>query len=453
MHLTGLQPCLILRPPAFAVGALYCIGKLGHYGVLGDVRLLGQPPGVDLLLGGVGALRQHIHSFFDIFQPLGILLEVVFVLEPPQPEVQRVSHTVQQCLEPLGAILFDVLIRIFCTRDLQHAHLDRAVAEQFQRAQGGLLAGLIRVVAQDDFLRVLADELYLIRGQGRAAGADRRVDARLMHGNNVHVTLAENEPPGSALLGDLQSEHGIRLVIDQCLGAVDILGFGIVQHTPAKGNDVAPQVKDGGHHPLPEQAVDSARLAALEQAAGIQLLLVVPLIAQILVQPLPVIRCIAQPEPDDGLVVQTAPPPVGPGLPGFLDRGVQAGVEVPRGFFVHGKDAAAQTARLVVLLRLRHSRAGSQHLDRLGVVDAVDAADEVDDIAAHTAAKTIKALSIRVDVERGGFFAVEGAQAAIQPPLPLELDIVAHHIHDIGAAGQFLNIFVWDHFGIPMLLL
>ena len=274
-----------------------------------------------------------------------------------------------------------------------------------------------------------------------------------MHGNNVHVTLAENEPPGSALLGDLQCEHGIRLVVDQCLGAVDVLGFGIIHHTPAKGNDVAPQVKDGGHHPLPEQAVDPARLAALEQAAGIQLLLVVPLIAQILVQPLPVVRCIAQPEPDDGLVVQTAPPPVGPGLPGFLDRGIQAGVEVPCGFLVHGKDAAAQTARLVVLLRFRHSRAGSQHLDRLGVVDAVDAADEVDDIAAHTAAKAVKALGIRVDVERGGLFAVEGAQAAIQPPLPLELDIVAHHIHDIGAAGQFLNIFVWDHFGIPMLLL
>ena len=128
-------------------------------------------------------------------------------------------------------------------------------------------------------------------------------------------------------------------------------------------------------------------------------------------------------------------------------------MEVPCGFLVHGKDAAAQAARFVILLRLRHSRAGSQHLDRLGVVDAVDAADEVDDIAAHTAAKTIKALGVRVDVERGGLFAVEGAQAAIQPPLPLELDIVAHHIHDIGAAGQFLNIFVWDHFGIPMLLL
>ena len=42
--------------------------------------------------------KRQIHGFLDIFQPLGILLKVVFVLEPPQPEVQRVAHAVQQCL-------------------------------------------------------------------------------------------------------------------------------------------------------------------------------------------------------------------------------------------------------------------------------------------------------------------------------------------------------------------
>ena len=73
VHLTGLQPCLILRPPALAVGALYCIGKLGHNGVLGDVRLLGQPPRVDLLLGGAGPLGQQVHRLLDVFQPLRVL--------------------------------------------------------------------------------------------------------------------------------------------------------------------------------------------------------------------------------------------------------------------------------------------------------------------------------------------------------------------------------------------
>ncbi len=77
----------------------------------------------------------------------------------------------------------------------------------------------------------------------------------------------------------MQREHRVGLVVDQRFGAVDVLGLGVVQHTPAEGNDVAPQIKDGGHDPLAEQAVDAARLAALEQAAGIQLLLVVALVA------------------------------------------------------------------------------------------------------------------------------------------------------------------------------
>ena len=66
-------------------------------------------------------------------------------------------------------------------------------------------------------------------------------------------------------------------------------------------------------------------------------------------------------------------------------------------------------------------------------------------IAAGPAAKAVKALGVRVDVKGGRFFTVEGAQPAVQPPLALELHIAAHQLHDVGAAGQFLNVFVWDH--------
>ena len=40
---------------------------------------------------------------------------------------------------------------------------------------------------------------------------------------------------------------------------------------------------------------------------------------------------------------------------------------------------------------------------------------------------------------------MERAQPAIQPPLALELDIAAHQVHDVGAAVEFFNVFVWDH--------
>ena len=250
---------------------------------------------------------------------------------------------------------------------------------------------------------------------------------------------------GSTPLCDLEREHRVRLVVDQRLGAVDVLGLGVVQHTAAEGDDVAPQVEDGGHDPPPEQAVDAARLAALEQAAGVQLLLVVSLIPEVLVERLPVVGGIAQPEAVDGLVVEAAPPPVGPGLPGLLHRGVEAGVEEAGRVLVHGQDAAAQTARFVVLGGFGHPGPLGQQLDGLDVVDAVDPLGKAHRVAARAAAKAVEALGVRVDVERGGLLAVEGAQPAVEPALPLELDIIAHQLHDVGAAGQLFNVFVWDH--------
>ena len=434
-----------MLPAAFAACLFYGRFQLGHDGGLGDVSLLCQPPGVDLLLGGAGALSQQVHRLLDILQPLRVLGQVVLVLQPPQPEVQGVAHPVQQCLEALGAILFDVLVRVLGTGDLQHPHLYRAVAEQLQRPQGGFLARLVRVVAQDDLVRVLADEPHLIRGQGRAAGTHCRVDAGLLHADDVHIALAQHEPPGRTALGDLQREYRVRLVVDQRFRAVDVFGLGVIQHAAAKGDDVAPQIKDGGHHPLPEQAVDPPGRTALEQTTGVQLLLIVALVAQKLIQGLPVVGGIAQAEPDDGLVVQTAPSPVGTGLPGLLHSGVEAGMEKPCRLLVHGQDAAAHPAGLVVLLGLRHPGPGRQHLDGFLCTDVVDFLDKPNGVSCRLTSKAIKALRVRIDVERRGFFAVEGAQAPVQPPLALELHIAAHQLHDVGAAGQFLNVFVWDH--------
>ena len=356
-------------------------------------------------------------------------------------------------MEPLGPVFFDVLVRVLCAGDLEHPHPHRAVPEQFQRAEGRLLARFVRVVAEDDFLRVLADEPHLLRRQSRAAGADGGIDARLLHTDDVHVALTEDEPPGRALFRDLEREHRLRFMIDQRFRAVDVFRFGVVQHAPAKGDDVAAQIEDGRHDPLPEQAVDASRLAALEQAAGVQLLLVVALIPQELIQSLSVVGGIAEAEPNDGLIVQAAAAPVGAGLTGLLHRGVQAGMEEPRGLLVHREDAAAHPPGLVVLLRLRHPGAASQQLDGLAIADAVDLFREGDGVAARPAAKAVKALGVRVNIERGGLLTVERAQPAVQAALPFQLDIAAHQIHDVRPAGQLFNIFVWDHFVFSLLLL
>ena len=120
-------------------------------------------------------------------------------------------------------------------------------------------------------------------------------------------------------------------------------------------------------------------------------------------------------------------------------------MEKPRRLLVHGQHPAAHPPGLVVLLRLRHPGTGGKQLYRLRVVDAVDLFGKADGVSACPAAKAVEALGVRVDVEGGGFLAVERAQAPVQSALPLQLHIAAHQLHDVGTAGQFLNVFVWDH--------
>src|SRR5699024_16189 len=83
----------------------------------------------------------------------------------------------------------------------------------------------------------------------------------------------------------------------------------------------------------------------------------------------------------------------------------------------------------------------------------VDLFDKGDDVPSCPAAKAVEALGLGVDVKRRGLFVVEGAQAAVQPALPLELDITAHHLDDVAAADQLFNVFVWYHSGkLPCLM-
>ena len=440
-----MQALAVFLPAVLAARPLCCGAQLRQNGGFGDVGLLCQPSGVHLLLGGVGALCQHLHSILYILQTLRVLREIILIPQALEPEVQRVAHPIQKRLKALRAIFFDILVRVLCTGDLQDAHLYRAVAEQLQRAQGRLLTGLIRIIAQNDLVGIFADDAHLPGGQRGATGADGGINARLLHTDDVHVALAQHEPPGGAALGDLHGKHCLGFVIDQRFRAIDVFGLGVVHHAPAKGYDIAAQIKDGGHDTLPEQAVDAAGLAALEQAAGVQFLLVIAFIPQVLVQCLPIVGGIAQPEPDDGLIVQPAPPPVGARLPRLLHGRVQAGVKEAGRLLIHGEHPAAQASGFVVLLRFRHTGAGSQHLDGFAAADVVDLFDKADGISGCLTAEAVKALGVRVHIEGRCFFAVKGAQTAVQTSLALELHIAAHQFHDVGAAGKLLDVFVWDH--------
>ena len=154
---------------------------------------------------------------------------------------------------------------------------------------------------------------------------------------------------------------------------------------------------------------------------------------------------IPQAEPPDGAVRQAAPFPVGPGAPCLLVGGRELRVEEARCIPVDVQDAAAQAARLVILLGHGHSCPARQSLHCLHIVQIVDLSHKGDGVAAHAAAKAVKALVFRVDHKGRGLFIVKRAQPRLgAAPVP-QLHIAADQVHNVGAAHHFLHIFLWDH--------
>ena len=154
---------------------------------------------------------------------------------------------------------------------------------------------------------------------------------------------------------------------------------------------------------------------------------------------------IPQTEPADGAVRQAAAFPVGPGAPCLLIGGRELRVEEAGRIPVDVQNAAAQATRLVILLGHGHPRPARQSLHCLHIIQIVDLSHKGDGVAAHAAAKAVKALVFRVDHKGRGLFIVKRAQPRLgAAPMP-QLHIAADQVHNVGAAHHFLHIFLWDH--------
>ena len=109
--------------------------------------------------------------------------------------------------------------------------------------------GLIAVVEQRDVLRETAQHLDLIDTQRRAAIGYDILDARLVHGNDVGITLDHEHAVflHDGLLGLIDAVELTLLVIDVGVRTVHILlGHTLrtaVQHTTSKGHHLSRNVE------------------------------------------------------------------------------------------------------------------------------------------------------------------------------------------------------------------
>ena len=115
----------------------------------------------------------------------------------------------------------------------------------------------------------------MLRGQGGAKRGHRAVKARLVEGDGVHIPLRQDDPARLGLFGDVQGEHVAALVVHGGVRGVEVLGCGVVHHPAAEADDLAPDVDDREHDPIPEAVIDPAVLIAHRQTGVQQVPLVI----------------------------------------------------------------------------------------------------------------------------------------------------------------------------------
>ena len=263
--------------------------------------------------------------------------------------------------------------------------------------------------------------------------AQRRHRARepgLLHGDHVHVALDHDQVAAAGavfqrLAGQIQAVQQLALPEGVGFRRVEILGLLVAQHPAPEAAQAAQMVADGEHHPAPEAVINAPRLDVLtHQACVEQLPLVHAARLGPLEQPVPAVRGVAQLEPLDGFVAQSAPPEV------VQARAAQIFPEVRQRKGVHVVQVAGS---LLAVARLDgHARLVGEFPQRVAEAQVLLALHEREHVAARLAAETVEIALLDVHLKTGRLLLVKRTQPfQAASPGGRELHVLSDHVGNI----------------------
>ena len=314
-----------------------------------------------------------------------------------------------------------------------------------ERAPGRTATGSVAVEAEHDAVGLAQQGVDMLRRGRGAERGDRILDGELGERDHVHVALDHDREAGVAdrLLRQEEAVELAPLLEQRGLGRVQVLGFALVEHAPAEGDDASAAVVDREDDAVAEAVVAPPLLVVDDQAGvGERLRLVV---GEGLLQRLPLVGRVAEPEARGDLARQPAALEVVDGLAGRLElvavearrhrhRLIKAFARV----VMHGCRAAAIVGHLQADL-------GSELLDRVDEAQSAVLHQEADRAAVHAATEAVVELLGRADRERGGFLAVEGAAGEVVGAALLEREVAFDDVDDVDAGKQFLDEGLGNH--------
>ena len=315
----------------------------------------------------------------------------------------------------------------------QHTDPQAVAIQDINGLFRGLLPRRVGIVADDHFPGIFAEQPRLFVGKGRPAGSHRAVKTRLVQGDDIDVSLTQDELIRLGFFGQVHGIERAGFAVDRSVRAVDILPSVTVavNDAAAESHHVPPDVDDGENHPAPEKGIQLAAFGSSRQPGRFQLQVGIALLPHSTQEAVPVILGIAQAEPYDSLGRHA---PVQQVLQGLPTPGTDEGlVKIPGGVPVEGQQTLAlqPAPAAVLLLGQLHAVHLRQLAHRIDVGQVFDLHEEVDGVSPLAAAKALEKLLVLLHVEGGRLFMMEGTAAPHTSALALQRDIAAHQVHDI----------------------
>ena len=379
--------------------------------------------------------------------PLGQAQIAAFAGSFHQESAQRhgIAHMARKRLGAMGA---DETVRVVFWRqeqELDGARIAGVGQGAVQRLARGAPPRRVAVEAEDDLVGEAEQLVHVLAGAGRAQRGHGVAKAELCQGHHVHVAFGHQGVAGLAD-GGARLEQAVQfaaLVEHRRFGGVEVLGFFVAQHAPAKADALALDVADGKHDAITEAVVALAILLADDhQARFVQQRAVV--FGKDAGQVAPALWRVAQAIafgdlPGDAPALQVRHRTgrrlelLAPGFAGFFQHIGQCGLLLAR-----GGSALALLGRGVVL---RHGQADAlrQILHRFDETHARVVHQKTDGVAVLAAAEAVVELLGGANAERRRLLPVKGAQPHEVGPAFLELHVASHDIDHVDAGQQLLD--------------
>ena len=252
-------------------------------------------------------LQQFLRNFPEK-QGLALrITEVILSLQNPQFKEKAALCRVDPLLEFLCSQRFDEFIRILIRFHIDNSGRQTCILQDRNGPHSGSHSRIITVIGQKYFIGIPFEDHGLLLRKRSSQRRYRLIEARLVHGDHIHVPFTQNHVWLPACPRQIQSIEVPALVKHLGLRRVQVFRLCISHDPSAESDDPVSAVHNGKHDPVPEFIAHAISFIHLHQPGFFQQRIRIPFAFQVFIQVVAPFAGASKAKLPDGLIRKLPP--------------------------------------------------------------------------------------------------------------------------------------------------